>query len=256
MSNPSLFPPGCLENIAKLGGTPCPDEVCGQLWEGQYARVICNCEPPYENGCAGPNPPPDCCHFSPSSPLPSYTNEGLCYCCCGGLARRPQVAVGRDEQKPIDELRRGDQVMTALDVGLTAWAVRPIAFSAGTGPNPDNPLIEISFGDGRVPDTILASRNQLFLVEGRVLKRAARLRPGDNLIRADGSTASVLALQAARAHRGAHQIATGTEPTSEVAGHLIVVNSVVCGDYALQLAELETTRPQLLAHDHMDERGY
>jgi hypothetical protein len=49
-----------------------------------------------------------------------------------------------------------------------------------------------------------------------------------------------------------HRIATSTEPATRLAGHLMVANGVVCGDYALQLGNLEQTAPNLLVAGHAD----
>jgi hypothetical protein len=241
----------CRQNIAKLGpsASMCDPSFCNAASE--YLAHVCNCQPPYQGDC-GDNPQPNCCPYIPSSAIAAYDRGGLCYCCCGNTIHVAAVAMAQGI-KPAQEVQLGERVRVALDGGLTRWSERPVAFSAGIGADPANPMIEIRFGDAADPRTILAARNQLFLTPGGVLKRAARLVAGkDVLMRADGSSVPVLLMTATQALRGVHHVATSREPATELAGHLIVVNGVVCADYALQVNDLDAVRPELLAAGHAD----
>ncbi len=239
----------CRENIAKIpGGVMCPDQQCQVVLS--YIGAVCTCTPPYQNGCPDP-PTPGCCSYGPSSPIFVFSKTGGCYCCCGNSARKTKVAVGKGEARPIEEIEVGDTVHAALDPGLKTWGLFPARFSSGTGGASDLDGIEIAFGDSEAPEILVASPEQLFLVKGRRLKRASRLVAArDSLIRGDGSAAPVIALKAGKLTGPQHRIATSDGPATDWAGHLIVVDGVVCGDYALQLADLDAVRPELMVRGH------
>ena len=240
MSDPPWYTQ-CLDNIAKLGGTLCPADFCYDA--GDYLYHICNCVPPYSNGCPDP-PTPDCCAYGPTSPI-WVSGPDPCYCCCITSDSAVPVVSVEGEARPIGEIAVGDAVRAALDPGLKDWALVPARFSSGTGEG--GPAMVLRFGDPHELETIVASPDQLFLVGGK-LKPASRLQVGkDRLTRPDGGTVDLLAADEIPAGGPQHRIATSTGPEADWAGHLIVVNGVVCGDYALQLADLETARPDMLA---------
>jgi hypothetical protein len=240
--------PGCKENLAKIpGGVLCTDQHCTDAQN--YYHAVCNCQPPYQNGCPTP-PTPNCCSYSATSPI-LVLGPQPCYCCCGCFANGTLIAVNRDDTRPVQDFLVGDQVRVAMNPQLTEWAQIPVAFSSGTGPESQSPMIQIRFGDDANPETIIATREQLFLVTGQKLKRASKLVPDvDQLIRADGSAAKVLDMTAGVFTTGVHQIATTTYPTTNMAGHLLVANGVVCGDYSLQVTDLDSAQPQLMAEGH------
>ena len=94
-------------------------------------------------------------------------------------------------------------------------------------------------------------RNRPFLLHDGKLKRASKLVPGkDQLVRPDGTAVPITGMEAHVPTRGVHQIAMSTGPATELAGHLVVANGVVCGDYALELADLEGKLPHALAPGH------
>jgi hypothetical protein len=243
----------CLDNISKIpGGVPCPQDRCFHV--NSYVHAVCNCQPPYSNGCTDP-PTPGCCAYSASSPIFVVSNEGSCYCCCGMMGTSTEVDVGGQDAAPVHEIAVGDVVRTALDPGLEEWALVPARFSSGTGAG--GPGVEIRFGDPHELETVVADKDQLFLVEDGRLKRASRLVAGrDKLTRPDGSRVAILDLAALDQAGPRHRIATSDGPAADWAGHLIVVNGVVCGDYALQLADLEAERPEMMAEGHAGPPGY
>lgn len=219
--------------------------------------TICNCCPPYENGCAGQPPPvkcgdpypSNCCSYTAESPVIVISATGSCYCCCGGSrAFDTHIAVASGQTKLIEELLVGDAVYVALDPRLTKWDEIPVQFSSGTGGESNSSMIHIRFGDAAQPESVIAARNQLFLLPGQVLKRASTLVPGqDQLMRPDGTSVPILNMVSGEQKRSLHVVSTGTGKTTDLSGHLIIVNGVVCADYSLQLADLETVRPDLMA---------
>lgn len=240
--------PGCKANIAKIpNATLCSEQHCTEAQ--QYNHAICYCQAPYENGCSGQNPPANCCSYTAESPIFSSTGpSGGCYCCCGCLAFNTNINIAPGEFKVIQEIAVGDMVYVAMDPTLEKWAQIPVQFSSGTGGESNSTMIQVRFGDPDQPESVIATRNQLFLLPGQVLKRASTLVPGvDNLVRPDGSTVPVLDLVSGTFKTGVHAISTSTGVTTDMSGHLIVANGVVCGDYSLQLAHLESIQPGLMA---------
>ena len=243
-------PPGyqqCLANIEMMGGVPCSPDICDAA--SNVIHLICNCLEPYSNGCRPPTP--NCCAFAVSSPIAVLANG--CYCCCGGMAQTMMVAADEIAVRPIAEFAVGDVLRAALDPELENWALVPAQFSSGTGPGSSCTGIEIRFGDPHAIETIVAAPDQLFLVKGGRLKRASRLVAGqDRLTRPDGDCAAIFELSAVETQGSQHRIATSNAPATDWAGHLIVINGVVCGDYALQLADLDAANPAMMAEGHAD----
>jgi hypothetical protein len=251
MADPPWLP-GCLENIKKIDphAVLCSAQTCHDA--ANYLQHICLCLPPYQNGCLQPTS--GCCVYVPTSPVPVYTPTGYCYCCCGLVVGAAMtMAVDRTTFKPVHEFAVGDKVLVATKPDLSAWEQVPVAFSSGTGPGSDSPTIQVRYGDPSQPETLIVAARQLFLLAGGKLKQASRLVAGqDQLIRADGSATPIIDVLGGIAADTLHRIATSTEPATRLAGHLMVANGVVCGDYALQLGNLEQTAPDLLVAGHAD----
>jgi hypothetical protein len=240
--------PGCKDNVAKIpGGVLCSDQHCTEAQT--YYHAVCYCTPPYSNGCPQP-PTPNCCSYTATSPV-LVLGPQPCYCCCGCFANDTLIAVDNTEKKKIQEILVGDMVLVAMDGSLKEWAQLPVEFSSGTGAESNSPMIQIRFGDEANPESIIATRNQLFLTPGQKLKRASKLVPElDQLVRPDGSSAKVLDLTAGTFKTGVHQISTSSRPTTNMDGHLIIANGVVCGDYSLQLTDLDQANPAMMVKDH------
>jgi hypothetical protein len=163
------------------------------------------------------------------------------------------ITVDKAENKKVQDFVVGDMVLAAMDGGLENWEQLPVEFSSGTGPESTSSMIQIRFGDPAKAESIIATRNQLFYVAGKKLKRASKLVPEqDELVRPDGSTVKVLDLTAGVFKTGVHQISTSTKPTTNLDGHLIVANGVVCGDYSLQLTDLDAENPSLMVKGHAE----
>lgn len=225
----------CLQNIQKLGGTMCDTNHCDASIVHDYSEAYCNCKQPYPNGCSGSNPPPNCCSYSATSPVPIISLG--CYCCCGCFANNTPVAFAQDTYKAIVDFQIGDPVYVADDVSLKSWSQRPVKFSAGAGDQgAHNTMLKVTFGSPPNTDYLLVNRTQLFLTpEGLI--QAAALVPGKHLLlTADGSTKPLISLEVGVFKKGMHHIATSIGPAKSVSGHLILAKGVVCGDWALQIA--------------------
>jgi hypothetical protein len=242
--------PGCIANLNKLKP---PGKLCSEIHctdSQSYWHAVCRCEEPFPNGCIDPKP--NCCSYTDTSPIYVPATPG-CYCCCGCFANETLIAFSADEAKPVNEFVPGDPLWVALDLNLTSWASVPVQFSSGTGPESQNTMIRVSFGDSSAPEEIFVTREQLLMVEGNRLKRASRLVPGrDQLVRAVGGLAPVLDLAAGLYQRGVHQVATSETPTTDPSGHLLVANGLVGGDFSLQVTDLDAAAPGLLVDGHSD----
>jgi hypothetical protein len=249
---------GCLEKIGKIpGALPCPQERCDErAW---YLHNRCSCYPPYDNGCDWDDPQPGCCERDDTSPIMITNPDGSnCFCCCGYWLSGTLVAASAEHRREISEFLPGDPVRVALDARLSRWAAVPVAFSAGTGPGSRNAMIRVNFGAAEAPENIYVTRDHVFMVQGHLLKRASRLVPGqDKLMRADGGLAPVLDLTAGMFSRAVHRISSSDTPAASPSGHLLAANGLVCGDYSLQLADLDAVAPELLVpgHAHLPELG-
>lgn len=249
--------PPCRDAIQQMGAKMCDEVHCTEA--EQQNHDICYCNPPYLDGCKKlGHPSPDCCSYDATSPV-FVSGPNPCYCCCGCFASDTMVATSRQAAKAIREFAIGDEVWVAMDADLKTWDTAPVAFSSGTGETPHlNTLIRVRFGDKHKPGSVYANRDQLFLMDDHKLKRCARLVPGkDSLLRPDGTTLPVLDLTAGKYNKGVHHIATTATPSRELAGHLIVANGLVAGDYALQLKDLDRAAPELMVEGHaqMPELG-
>jgi hypothetical protein len=228
----------CLQNIEMLGGTPCADLACeSNPLVARFAEAYCNCQPPFPNGCIPiQSPPPNCCAFTSTSPLPVLAQN--CYCCCACFANSTPVAFDKGQYKALVGFEVGDMIYVADDINLTSWSQRRVMFSAGAGDlAAPSLMVKVTFGSPDKPDYLLVSRAQLFLIPGGKLKPAAALIPGqDSLVATDGTSRQVLSLEVGMFNKGLHHISTSTSPATSPEGHLIVAKDIVAGDWALQIA--------------------
>src|SRR5262245_9628888 len=101
----------CLDAIKRVDGTPCDPVSCtafaqqhGGPMQG-FIHAICNCLPPYENGCR-PVRTPGCC-VQASAPIPILNPDLQCYCCCNDLLTTVAIAYDALAYKPITEYQVG-----------------------------------------------------------------------------------------------------------------------------------------------------
>jgi len=256
--------PACLTAIKALGGVQCDANHCDSTIIQNYSHAYCSCTFPYLNGCPANNPPPGCCSFNGSSPLPVYSLN--CYCCCSCFANDTPVAYDKDQYKAISEFEINvDMVYVADDVTLKSWSRRPVLFSSGSGDKgAHNLMLKVSYGDGQNSDYLLVNRSQLFLMYDRTLKPAATLVPGtDSLVDADGKAWQVQSLELGTFDKGLHHIATSVGPARSPNGHLLLAKNIVCGDWALQVSmfsdehvKLLPVEPDIVKHPEFGTREY
>jgi hypothetical protein len=217
--------------VKQIGGTMCDE--CEDTPMRGLLHAICSCQPPYENGCR--NPFPGCCAYTSDSPVPVGTG---CFCCCGYYGSGLWNATGAREGRPLAAFVEGDTVYVAEDGSLQKWSQRSVSFK-GSAPVAAGVMARVRFRRGERDEEVLAHRDQPFLLPDRTLRRAGELVPGvDSLVEADGTPVPVLAVEDAPDGE-VHHLATSRAPAASVDGHLVLVNGVVAGDYALQLADLD-----------------
>lgn len=241
----------CLENIKKLGGTPCPAEKC--IDASAYIQRICTCQPPFPNGCVPPIT--GCCTYNYASPVPVMGVSDLCYCCCCEVSSLTNISIDATDTKPINEIQPGDMIYVADGPELKNWGQRKIEFSSGVGTgSAGSPFIQLDFGtEGQNSGSIAATPSQVFLMADGKLKRADKLVPGaDDLVQADGTTVPLVRMTLGFLIRGSHHISTGQAAATSMNGHLVLVNGVVCGDYSLQISN----KSALFADNHHELPGF
>src|SRR5687768_5577303 len=85
---------------------------------------------------------------------------------------------------PIEQFEVGDAVLAASMVdGRPYWAPRQVAYSEGAGPPQQSAMVYVIFGSR---EALIATPDQLFLLQDAILKGAESLLPTDLLAGADG----------------------------------------------------------------------
>lgn len=166
-----------------------------------------------------------------AAPLGTY-----CYCYCGGQPpAEPAVAVPDGSERPMRTLAAGDTVSTFDPSG----ASRPgtLAFSEGTVTGLVLPeMVYVSFRtDTRVETLVVPLIHTFLRATDRTLIQAQMLWPGDQLMCADGTVATVTAVEVKRYRAGIWNVATAIESPESLDGHLIAIDGVLGGDFATQL---------------------
>ena len=232
----------CLDNIKAIGpgARVCndPKTHCEDVQD--ITHKMCQCQPPWQGNCHGDPPqPPGCCTFTGNSPMPSYDNLGLCFCCCSCFTYGTPVAVddkgAQIEFKAIEQFVRGDLVLAAGED--LSWKQAVVEFSDGTGSESmGTPVVLITYDLGGEEHTLFATNSQPFLIPGSNLIGADKLKPGDLLVTADNQTTTVTQVVLGTFTRPVHHISTSLEPATSLKGHLLNVNGVVAGDFSLQMS--------------------
>ncbi|MDO4272266.1 MAG: hypothetical protein Q4D16_01235 [Eubacteriales bacterium] len=160
------------------------------------------------------------------------------YCCCSCFAFGTKIGIPGGIRK-IESFVAGDEVMAAsvLKKGenpVLKWEPLRVDYSSGTGENGyQSSMIYIRHGEG---GSTIATCNQLFLMADGKLKRADRLRVGqDYLVDKDGNKVEIHELSIGDYHGGVHHISIEAEKECSLDKHLLLSDGVVCGDFHLQI---------------------
>lgn len=261
----SYDPSECTKQLTAKGLTP----VCDQLPTGpQYHCVdLVNIDPAMHEACANisdwyfPVPTIACVHTNQQGTVDGYQyfppktrvkqcyalGEGwdleTCYCCCSCFAYGTPVAVPEGLHRPVETLAVGDKVLAGWPVSpgnAPDWRPVGLTFSDGVAHETDHVTVYLAFGDPQKPEDMICSNDQPLMLTSGKLTTASKLRRGDELMRLDGSSATVQTIAIGEYTGGVHHIGTGVRRTDDkgapvIDGHLIGAGGLVTGDYYLQL---------------------
>lgn len=233
----SAWPNLCLENIKKIpGAVPCTGNQCYDVQNSWQLHQVCHCLPPYQNGCQN-NPAPNCCAYSPSSPIPIITNDSVCYCCCGNIGSLAAIAVAKNNSVSADQLKKDDTIYAPADTSLRAWRAVPLAFASLTNTSAGNPQAGIAYKNskGKTASLIVAAK-QLLMLPDRKFKEARKLVPGiDQLVNSEGKAVDIEQVHTGIFTPTMAYLASSAAPANDPAGHLLSLNGIIGGDYALSM---------------------
>jgi hypothetical protein len=227
----------CLKNAQAIdpNAVLCEQWICEQSSNAQNLTKFCHCQAPY--------PPQNPCPYGANTPVVVFkTPNSTCFCCCSCFAYGTRLAVGADQFKAIETFTRKDTVLAAgedLD-----WKEYPVEFSSGVLPSLEHgkTMLTVYYGEAGQERSLVVTPDHVFLTEGKTLKRANLLVPGqDKLTTATGETVPVLATEIGGWYKGVHHIGTSADVATSVEGHLLNSEGIVSGDWSLQISTLPDT---------------
>jgi hypothetical protein len=174
-----------------------------------------------------------CKSYPAGTPVLTRDANGPCECPCSCLAYDTPVEVSAGAYQAVQLILEGHNVLAAgKDL---KWKQEKVEYSQGTEGAVVDPFVYLIVYDKS--KYIFATADQPFLVKGGKVKRASRLSTEDELVLADGNGSTPITLVENVTYRGGvHHIATKKEvPNKNLDGHLLNINGVVGGDYAVQL---------------------
>lgn len=174
-----------------------------------------------------------CKDYPAGTPVVTRDENGPCQCPCSCLVYDTPVEVSSGVYQAIQLIVTGNNVLAAgKDI---KWRQEKVEYSQGTNGSVVDPYVYLIVYDTN--KYIFATADQPFLVKGGKIKRASRLSKEDELVLADGSgTTPIVLVENVTYRGGVHHIATRKEiPNKNLDGHLLNINGVVGGDYAVQL---------------------
>jgi LPS O-antigen subunit length determinant protein (WzzB/FepE family) len=146
------------------------------------------------------------------------------------------ISMDKTKAKAIDFCKNAEIIHAPTDTTLKKWVKTKINFVSQIGAAGSNSQILIEFSTGKKQTKKLVVGNkQLLLMSDEKLKEAKRIASGDKLMQSDGTAALVISATAGKFSKLTTYLATSVAPASEPAGHLLVLNGIVAGDYALSL---------------------
>lgn len=161
-------------------------------------------------------------------------NNNCCTCTCSCLAFDTPVRQSPSATKAIQTFIVGDPVLAYDPDGQSE--IRNVAFSDGTSPASVQPeMAYMSFQIGTEERTVTATLNHTFLRADRKLIQAQMLRPGCQVLLADGTLTQVTKLEINSYTGGVWNISTSIGKPKDLNGHLLDTDGILSGDFAVQL---------------------
>jgi hypothetical protein len=184
-------------------------------------------------------------------PDPGFPQGKPCFCSCSCLAFNTQIATPKG-RKGIQEFTKGDAVLVMSEDGAD-WVPAKVISSSGTASETTsvNYAIRAKIGD----KILISNPDHLYMTKNKSLKRADRLKVGDELMSAKLTSVRVESVVNGTYQGGFYNIVTDAKAES-TNGHLIDSEGIVSADYYLQqstkdkadlLAEPQVGSPKYLA---------
>lgn len=214
----------CLNNIqSKQPPKYCGENICGQI-QGDINEYCSH------NGLGG------------DVPVPQFAPGGKCWCCCSCTAWGTPVEVDDGSFKLIEDIASGDMVR-ATGVDVSSWSLKEVTDVGGIAPGvPIDFCYTAGFllGDGTTR-LLTSTADHLFLVPDGKLMPIQELRPGDNVVGADGQPAKVEFVSIGQFSGGVRNFSLGAFEAAEgaddpLAGHLVNTAGLITADLAVQAA--------------------
>jgi hypothetical protein len=219
----------CLENIKSKNPPVYCDSVVADYCKDIQPEINEQCE---HNKLGGDTPV-----------IQRLPGGGKCWCCCSCFAYYTQIAVKKEGEgnfqfKIIQDIARDEMVLTT-DATVSGWVEKKVTELGGLAPEAQIDFMFTAlfkFNNGTEVQ-LITTADHLFLREGAKLTPIQDLRPGDEVIAADGSKATVILLAAGQYTGGVRHIALGDyKPGDPFDGHLLNSEGLVTADLSLQLA--------------------
>ncbi|WP_430444184.1 MAG: Ig-like domain-containing protein [Pseudomonas piscis] len=157
-----------------------------------------------------------------------------CNCTCSCLAFDTPVRQSATQTKSIQTFVVGDPVLAYDPNGQSQ--VRDVAFSNGTTVTSVQPeMAYVSFLVGKDEITVTVTMNHTFLGADRKLIQAQMLRPGYQVMLANGTPTEVTRLEVKSYTGGVWNISTSIGQPTNLDGHLIDTDGILSGDFSVQL---------------------
>lgn len=182
-----------------------------------------------------------------------------CYCCCSCFAWGTRITVAPGEYRTVQFIGVGDPVLTTTvkvvnGKPVLQWESRPVTYSDGMLPAPNQPAVLLQFGkDGEMTTTL----DQPMLLADGSLKAADRLTLDDQLVDRHGKPVKLHAVVLGKYTTGFHALATQEFPVSEFVERYLETNGVIAGDHlvmAMQDDEVLASR-FVKGHDALPRIG-
>ena len=165
--------------------------------------------------------------------------DGSCvYCACSCVASSTPVAAEGSNWVKMGDIKLGDKVL-ALQKGK--WISTEVTYSDGTEGSSTTIryAIYIALSNGI---QLVTTKDHIFLLADKSIKRADRLAPTDNLVDANMKPLKITELFAGDFKGSVHNITVGKPDlqSSNFEGHFINTNGVISGDFYVQSIHKES----------------
>jgi hypothetical protein len=242
------FSQQCLENIKNWDppdSIPCTAPFCASI------------QTPIDSHCNKKKISPDTPITELDPNLYGPGKPGWCYCCCSCFGHDTPIEASPGEYVLVQDIRSSDLIMAAsLDsTGQLTWQQREVSITDGIWLEADNIpgmyLITYTYPgpEGEDNRMMIVTADHLFLMDDATLKPVQQLAIGDRLRTAHGGVSEVTFVVNGSFTRGVHSVQMiGEFDGTNLDGHLLNANGIVCADYAVQVYYACNQIPQQLMH--------